>query len=273
VRAELTRIEKGIPTTEIEIPKKKPLTSREITVTFGLKKLFLPAIVVVALIIAAVVIWQLLRQKEIAPLPSEKPSIAVLPFVDLSPQKDQEHLCDGMTDEIITKLSRLKEWKVMNRTSIMRYKNTDKDVREIGLELNVTTILGGSVRKEKNVNEKRTRIDCHVYKKLTTKKREEMSFDVMIRKAESKKILGSDHSIYAKLQYLRGLRNKVHLHVIDEPTDTDWNAFQHRHLCAMAQVLHYVFTGPIFRPSQQERGYFDYLVKYIGQQLDSPDDF
>lgn len=127
--------------------------------------------------------------------------------------------------------------------------------------------------QEKNVNEKRTRIDCYVYKKLTTKKREEMSFDVMIRKAESKKILGSDHSIYAKLQYLRGLRNKVHLHVIDEPTDTDWNAFQPRHLCAMAQVLHSVFTGPIFRPSQQERGYFDYLVKYMNQQLDSLDDF
>lgn len=125
--------------------------------------------------------------------------------------------------------------------------------------------------QEKNVEGKRIRIDCHIYKKLNAKKLEEMSFDAMIRKAESHKILGSDHKIYAKLQYLRKLRNKVHLHVIDEPTDTDWNAFQYRHLCAMAQVIHSVFTGPIFRPSKQEQSYFNYLVKHTEQKLDSPE--
>jgi len=161
VRAELTRIEKGIPTTEIEIPTRKPITSKEITVTFGLKKLFIPAIVVVALIIAAVVIWQLLSQKQIASLEPAKPSIAVLPFVDLSPQKDQEYFCDGMTDEIIAKLSRFKGWKVIPRTSMMRYKNTDKDIKEIGEELDVATILEGSIRKERDdirVNAKLIRI-------------------------------------------------------------------------------------------------------------------
>ncbi|HEB35966.1 hypothetical protein LCGC14_1047810 [marine sediment metagenome] len=161
VRAELTRIEKGIPTSEIEIPKKKPLTSKEITVSFSLKKLFIPALVVVALIIAAVVIWQILSPKQIASLEPAKPSIAVLPFVDLSPQKDQEYFCDGMTDEIITKLSRFKGWKVIPRTSMMRYKNTDKDIKEIGQELDVVTILEGSVRKEKDdirVNAKLIRI-------------------------------------------------------------------------------------------------------------------
>jgi len=70
VRAELTRIEKGIPTTEIEIPKRKPITSKEITVTFSPKKLLIPAIAVVALIIAAVVIWQLLPKKEAIPIVS-----------------------------------------------------------------------------------------------------------------------------------------------------------------------------------------------------------
>jgi serine/threonine protein kinase/uncharacterized protein HemY len=161
VRAELTRIEKGIPTTEIEIPKRKPITSREITVTFGLKKLFIPALVVIAITIIAVVIWQILSQKQIASLEPAKPSIAVLPFVDLSSQKDQEYFCDGMTDEIITKLSRFKGWKVIPRTSMMRYKNTDKDIKEIGQELDVVTILEGSVRKEKDdirVNAKLIRI-------------------------------------------------------------------------------------------------------------------
>jgi len=127
--------------------------------------------------------------------------------------------------------------------------------------------------QEKNFDGEKTRIDCHVYKKLTSKKRQEMDFDAMIKKAESKRILGSDHSIYAKLQYLRRLRNKVHLHVIDKPADTDWNAFEHRHLCDMAQVIHAVFTSAIFRPSQQERSYFSYLEHYTAQHLDTQEDF
>jgi serine/threonine protein kinase/Tfp pilus assembly protein PilF len=73
--------------------------------------------------------------------------IAVLPFADISPQKDQEYFCDGMTDDIITKLTKLQEVKVISRTSVMRYKNTDKDIREIGQDLGVTTILEGSVQK------------------------------------------------------------------------------------------------------------------------------
>jgi serine/threonine protein kinase/Tfp pilus assembly protein PilF len=150
LRSELINLEKGIPTTERVVPKRKPITSKEITVTFGLKKLLIPALVVVALLVAAVAIWQLLPQKEVAPIPSDKPSIAVLPFADLSPQKDQEYFCDGMTDEISAKLSRLKNWKVISRTSVMRYKSTDKDIKQIGQELDVTTILEGSVRKEKD---------------------------------------------------------------------------------------------------------------------------
>ena len=150
VRSELANIEKGIPTTEIEVPKRKPITSKEITVTFGLKKLFIPALVVIALAIVAVVIWQLLPQKEmISQLPSQQ-SIAVLPFVDLSLKKDQEYFCDGMTDEIIAKLSRLRELKVIPRTSMMRYKNTDKEIKDIAQELDVASILEGSVRKEKD---------------------------------------------------------------------------------------------------------------------------
>ncbi len=77
-----------------------------------------------------------------------KNSIAVLPFVDMSLKKDQEYLSDGMTEDIITRLSRFSGLKVISRTSAMRYKNTDKDIREIGRELNVATILEGSLRRE-----------------------------------------------------------------------------------------------------------------------------
>jgi len=177
LRSELINIEKGIPTTERVVSERKPTTAREITVTIGLKKLLVPTLVVVAVIIAAVVTWQFLPQKEPVPIPSAKPSIAVLPFVDLSPQKDQEYFCDGMTDEIIAKLSRFEGWKVIPRTSMMRYKRTDKDIKEIGQELDVITILEGSIRKEKDdirVNAKLIRVEdsSHLWSDTYEKKLE-----------------------------------------------------------------------------------------------------
>jgi serine/threonine protein kinase/Tfp pilus assembly protein PilF len=104
VRAELTRIEKGIPTTEIEIPRRKPLTSREITVTFGLKKLFIPAIVVAALIIAALIIWQLLPQRELAPGPKIENSIAVINFENQTGDSAYDYLQKAIPSLLITSL-------------------------------------------------------------------------------------------------------------------------------------------------------------------------
>jgi non-specific serine/threonine protein kinase len=74
-------------------------------------------------------------------------SIAVLPFDDLSPAGDQEWFCDGMTDQILSNLAKLKKLKVRSRKSVMKYKNTNKSVPEIGKELNVAHVLEGSVMK------------------------------------------------------------------------------------------------------------------------------
>jgi hypothetical protein len=68
LRSALESIEKGIPTAEREVPKRKPSTSKEITVTLSPKKLFIPALMVIAIVtIAVIVIWQLLPQKEAVP--------------------------------------------------------------------------------------------------------------------------------------------------------------------------------------------------------------
>ncbi|UCF79389.1 MAG: protein kinase [Candidatus Eiseniibacteriota bacterium] len=74
-------------------------------------------------------------------------SIAVLPFTSLSESKEDEYFSDGTTEDIITHLSKIGQLKVISRTSVMRYKNVDKSLREIGRELNVATILQGSVRR------------------------------------------------------------------------------------------------------------------------------
>jgi adenylate cyclase len=74
-------------------------------------------------------------------------SIAVLPFTDMSPNQDQEYFCDGMTDQILTNLAKLNALKVIARTSVMKFKNSERTIPEIGKELKVENILEGSVRK------------------------------------------------------------------------------------------------------------------------------
>ena len=76
-----------------------------------------------------------------------KKSIAVLPFKSLSDSKEDEYFSDGTTEDIITQLSKIGELKVISRNSAMRYKNTTKSLREIGRELDVATVLEGSVRR------------------------------------------------------------------------------------------------------------------------------
>jgi serine/threonine protein kinase/tetratricopeptide (TPR) repeat protein len=82
-----------------------------------------------------------------SPEPSLSSSIAVLPFVDLSPGKDQEYFCHGITEEIINALTRVQGMHVISRTSAFAFQGKDLDVTEIGRRLRVGTVLEGSVRK------------------------------------------------------------------------------------------------------------------------------
>ena len=79
--------------------------------------------------------------------PLDKHRIAVLPFVNMSGDVENEYFSDGITEELITQLSKIGELSVIARTSTMKYKGADKGIAEIGRELNAGTILEGSVRK------------------------------------------------------------------------------------------------------------------------------
>lgn len=76
----------------------------------------------------------------------EAPSIAVIPFNDMSPQKDQDHFCEGMAEEIINALSKVAGLRVASRTSAFQFKGKSQDVRQIGDALNVKVVLEGGVR-------------------------------------------------------------------------------------------------------------------------------
>ncbi|HEX5113025.1 MAG TPA: hypothetical protein VFV79_09265, partial [Saprospiraceae bacterium] len=76
--------------------------------------------------------------------------ILVLPFVNMSNDPQQEYFSDGLTEEIISRLSRIKDMKVISRTTSMKYKGTDKDLKTIGNETGAAFVLEGSVRKAGN---------------------------------------------------------------------------------------------------------------------------
>ncbi len=80
------------------------------------------------------------------PIPAK--SIAVLPFTDLSPRHDQESFSDGMAEEILNALARIKNLKVVGRASSFHYKGKDVDLKRIGSDLGVAHILEGSVRNQ-----------------------------------------------------------------------------------------------------------------------------
>ena len=97
---------------------------------------------------SALSIWLYSRQKSATALPEEK-SIAVMPFENLSPEKDNAFFADGIQDDILTTLAKIKDLRVISRSSVMGFRDAGvQNVRHIGRKLGVANILEGSVRKE-----------------------------------------------------------------------------------------------------------------------------
>ncbi len=114
-------------------------------------RFLIPAAIVAAAVILIVFInpfdFQIGPKKTAA---QDRKSVAVLPFTNMSGEKEDEFFSDGITEDIIAQLSNIAELKVISRTSIMQYKNSGKNLRDIARELNVATVLEGSVRRAGN---------------------------------------------------------------------------------------------------------------------------
>ena len=97
-----------------------------------------------------IVVGYFLIPKLFTPKEEIEKSVAVLPFVNLSNDPEQEYFSDGMVDEILDRLFQIGDLKVISRTSSMRFKNSKLSLKEIAQELGVSAILEGSVRKVEN---------------------------------------------------------------------------------------------------------------------------
>jgi len=107
----------------------------------------LPLLIVSAAVVLAAA-WYFIRPAKQAPPAVDQKSIAVLPFQNMSADPENEYFSDGITEDILAQLSKIADLRVVSRTSVMQYKETDKSIHEIGRELGVATVLEGSVRRE-----------------------------------------------------------------------------------------------------------------------------
>jgi serine/threonine-protein kinase len=151
---ELTSALKGtgekIPAKRDVISKKDHRAPGEKKIPTGLLKKIVPIFVVSALVFAIIILWPHLFKKGSVPNKPGKSSLAVLPFVDLSPQKDQEYLGDGLADELINRLTNIGSLRIPARTSAFSFKGKGYSIQEIGEKLNVEYVLEGSLRKSED---------------------------------------------------------------------------------------------------------------------------
>jgi tetratricopeptide (TPR) repeat protein/tRNA A-37 threonylcarbamoyl transferase component Bud32 len=157
VRNELTNIEKGIPTTERIVPDRKPLTSREITVQVSMKKLFFPALIVLAIAIIAVLIWQILPKKAAISPSAEKPSLAIMYFENNTGDQNLDHWRKALSELLTADLSQSKYLTVMGGDklyNILDHLNlldaqsySSADLEEVGSRGGVENIIRGSYTK------------------------------------------------------------------------------------------------------------------------------
>ncbi len=108
----------------------------------------LNVLILIAIATITAVIW--IKPGTVTSVSADKLSIAVLPFTNMSDDKSNEWFSVGVTEDILTHLSKVKGLRVISRTSVMQFMNTGKSIPEIAKELNVAYIVEGSVRKQNN---------------------------------------------------------------------------------------------------------------------------
>ena len=162
LHSELMGLEKGIPTTERIVPERKPLTSREITVQFSLKKLLIPAIVIVAVVSIGLILWQVLPGKKTAPLAtSGKPSLAVVYFMNQTGDDGLDHWREALPSWLITDLSQSKYisilpadrlFSILRKLDLLEANNyASEDLKNVAREGGVDHIFQARYSKAGNI--------------------------------------------------------------------------------------------------------------------------
>ena len=114
--------------------------------------------------------------------------------------------------------------------------------------------------KEYSIESKKFRNKTKIYLKVDELINVEMTFDQMSKKVENKKLLGNSFGFYSKINPLRQLRNKIHIHASDNSMDTDWYNFNRKEYTLIREVLCEILISEIFKDSLDNKNIFDFLT-------------
>jgi serine/threonine protein kinase/Flp pilus assembly protein TadD len=155
LHSELERIELGLSTAERAVKKKTPMTSKEITVSFNVRKVFIPIILIIAVVLAAVLIWKPWTEKLAAPTIMGNASLAVMYFKNNTGDESLDHWRTALSDSIITDLSQSRYFEVLSsdrlfsilkKLDLLEASNyATEDLREVAAEGGVNFVLTGSL--------------------------------------------------------------------------------------------------------------------------------
>jgi len=147
MRADLQRSQRGLETDRLTQGIVSSSGKSPFAVATGrIRKLVIPALVLLVFVIIGAYFWRSRSRTNTAGVNTA--SIAVLPFADMSPGKDQEYFSDGLAEELTNELAKVPGLKVAGRSSAFQFKGKNEDLRTVGQKLNVANILEGSVRRE-----------------------------------------------------------------------------------------------------------------------------
>jgi serine/threonine protein kinase/Flp pilus assembly protein TadD len=186
VLSELVKIEKGIPTTEKILLPRKPLTSREITVKFSLKKLFVPALVFLSLVIGGIFLLLFLPHKKSGSVEPGKPSLAIMYFENNTGDRNLDHWRKALSDLLITDLMQSKYINVLSGESLYA----------ILKNLNLLEAKSFSLEDLKQVANRGGVEDILVGK--YAKAGENLRIDVILQKASTGETVGSPEKVQGK---------------------------------------------------------------------------
>jgi len=220
LRVDLSRIAEGMPTAARAIPKKKALTSKEITVTVGLKKLVVPAIALVALAAAGVVLWRVIPKKKSPPVPTDKPSVAVMYFKNNTGDAGLDHWRTMLANLLVTDLSQSKHIRVLSEDKLFQI------LTRLGQEDSQTYSADvlRQVAEEGAVN--------HILQGAYAKAGDEFRINVTLQEAGSGELVGSESvagkgeaGIFSMVDELtRRLKANFKLSPLDIASDIDKDA-------------------------------------------------
>ena len=142
----LKNIKSPIDVYSIDLPwlKNQKQPKKRITLNPSTKRNFISIVLILLVVLSVLLVWNITKDSNVS---ERNNRIAVLPLINISNDSQDDYFAEGMTEELISQLAKISGLNVIARTSVMKYKNTQMNIEEIGRELDVGTILEGSVRK------------------------------------------------------------------------------------------------------------------------------